>query len=1097
MQRPLHFDGRFPDLEVSLMASAFWLRALSSWTRKLAPLRRSRPRARLGVETLEDRTVPSTFTYQAVGTTPVSLVLTDNNQSIQVRNGSTNAVLASAPLATTTAVQITGAAAQTSLTVAEDAHLNILPISFAGQSGSDSLTITDHTSTKGEVNTLDAGALALSSGGQVTWSSVATITVNGNGGGNTFNVQGTDNGASIILNTGSGNDAVNIGDSQQTLEEFLATLTINGQGGTNTVTFNDQGELQGNPFHSTQDTWYAAAQGAPASIVLDHYPAGVVGRPGYFGVPTTVNWQNVQQFVLNDPAGGSSSTHLFNPNALTGTHLTINGQTLNDTIESVVATKQTFTVTGLNSGTVGNISYSGVNYILGGGNGTTTFKFLPGGYEHALNGNGTAVLDLSAFTPGTPVTLPYNANSGLYPVGSFPASTPNGVQTTGFIAIQTIIGAANDTLIGPAKPNVWNISGPNQGQVDDGVSFSGFPNLQGGGVSDSFQFTSARGATRTVGQLTGSIVGGGGVTTLDYSGHTGNVTVDLPLGVASLVGGGVSGIQNVVGSVGNDILVGNGGNRLTGGAYSSLLIAGPTPSTLVGQGDEDILVGGTTAYDTNLTALQAIMAEWTRTDLSYSARVNHLLSGGGKNGSTVLNPSTFSTNGGHNTLNGGAGLDLFYGFQTLETTDYNPGLGEIFINDATFGHTRIDVNNLSVPLVLDNSQVLNNGFTPYLTLSPGTHTLTQEFTNNSVQFTVAADGTVNYDPSLNGVLSGQGTTTLVVNGATITVDATALQADVPYLRLNGVSPVESTSAPFSITVLPGPDLFAQAYTNNSVQFNVLANGTVTYDPSLEGVLTGTGTSTLTIHGVTVTVDATALQADVPYLRLNGVSPSESTSAPFPITVLPGPNSLAQAFTNDAVLFNVGNDGTITWGPSLNGVLTSNGPNSLTIHGVAVTVDATALQSAVPSLTLNTASAIEPTNAPFTITVLPGPNTLAEYGSNNYVQFTVNPDGTISYDPSLQGILTTSGPNMLTIHGETLEVDATALSQQDSTFSLDGFGAFSTAQVQFFQVLPGGNYSFQAGTTSMQFSLDAMDQLSFATIYDAIATGRGTNTLTLL
>ena len=51
--------------------------------------------------------------------------------------------------------------------------------------------------------------------------------------------------------------------------------------------------------------------------------------------------------------------------------------------------------------------------------------------------------------------------------------------------------------------------------------------------------------------------------------------------VASLVGGSVSGIQNVVGSVGDDILVGTGGNSLTGGAYSSFLIAG-IPSAVPG-----------------------------------------------------------------------------------------------------------------------------------------------------------------------------------------------------------------------------------------------------------------------------------------------------------------------------------------------------------------------------------------------------------------------------------------------------------------------------------------------------------------------------------
>jgi hypothetical protein len=54
------------------------------------------------------------------------------------------------------------------------------------------------------------------------------------------------------------------------------------------------------------------------------------------------------------------------------------------------------------------------------------------------------------------------------------------------------------------------------------------------------------------------------------------------------------------------------------------------------------------------------------------------------------------------------------------------------------------------------------------------------------------------------------------------------------------------------------------------------------------------------------------------------------------------------------------------------------------------------------------------------------------------------DGTITWDPSLNGVLTSPGPNMLTVNGVTLNVDAPALSQLDSSFTLDGV-SFSTAQ----------------------------------------------------
>src|SRR5262249_31251458 len=160
------------------------------------------------------------------------------------------------------------------------------------------------------------------------------------------------------------------------------------------------------------------------------------------------------------------------------------------------------------------------------------------------------------------------------------------------------------------------------------------------------------------------------------------------------------------------------------------------------------------------------MAEWGRTDLPYAARVQHLLHGGGNNGSITLDPSAFSTNGGHNSLLGVTGLDLFYGFQTLETTDWNASQGEVFVNDRTVGQTRIDSRGLSLQkLLLDGTQALDVGLGAFAPLTPGTHTLFDYLGGNgSVTFTVAADGTVDYDHALDGVLSGRGTNTLVVKG---------------------------------------------------------------------------------------------------------------------------------------------------------------------------------------------------------------------------------------------------------------------------------------------------------------------------------------------
>jgi hypothetical protein len=233
-------------------------------------------------------------------------------------------------------------------------------------------------------------------------------------------------------------------------------------------------------------------------------------------------------------------------------------------------------------------------------------------------------------------------------------------------------------LIGPNANNTWNVTGMNAGtlsgaSIPKALSFSSIHNLTGGSANDTFVFQNGQG-------ITGKLDGGGGTNTLDESAYTTNVIGDLQTSTATGVGGAVSHIQDVIGGngPGYNILVGDGGNKLVGGNSRNLLIAGSKSSTLIGGSDDDILIGGTTSYDTNIAALMALMSEWTWTDETYSTRVDHIMGGGGLNGSIVLNVSTVTGNGGGNTLDGGLGLNLFFGSLTLDTTDRTPS--ETFIS---------------------------------------------------------------------------------------------------------------------------------------------------------------------------------------------------------------------------------------------------------------------------------------------------------------------------------------------------------------------------------------------------------------------------------
>jgi hypothetical protein len=226
--------------------------------------------------------------------------------------------------------------------------------------------------------------------------------------------------------------------------------------------------------------------------------------------------------------------------------------------------------------------------------------------------------------PAAPVSLLGGPASDLFQVNNL----------TGAPALSLVGNTqGTTTLQGPNTANTWQVTGANAGTLDGTVAFSGVQNLIGGSAGNTFQF-------HTGGSLAGTLNGGGGTNTLDYSAYKGDILVDLLLHTASLVGQGVSNIANVTGSQGNNLLVGDANpNVLIGGTGRNVLIGGAGADTLDASGSsgDNILIGGTTNFDNNLAALQAIFAEWTRTDLSFRDRFSDLSTGTNGQGATPLN----------------------------------------------------------------------------------------------------------------------------------------------------------------------------------------------------------------------------------------------------------------------------------------------------------------------------------------------------------------------------------------------------------------------------------------------------------------------------
>ncbi len=108
-------------------------------------------------------------------------------------------------------------------------------------------------------------------------------------------------------------------------------------------------------------------------------------------------------------------------------------------------------------------------------------------------------------------------------------------------------GAGDDTLIAADNDNTWVITGEDAGTLN-GQSFNDVENLTGGAADDAFIFYG--------GSISGTIDGGEGINTFDYSAQTAGVTVDLEAASATGVAAWVN-VTNVVGGAGSDTLIGS------------------------------------------------------------------------------------------------------------------------------------------------------------------------------------------------------------------------------------------------------------------------------------------------------------------------------------------------------------------------------------------------------------------------------------------------------------------------------------------------------------------------------------------------------------
>jgi hypothetical protein len=91
-----------------------------------------------------------------------------------------------------------------------------------------------------------------------------------------------------------------------------------------------------------------------------------------------------------------------------------------------------------------------------------------------------------------------------------------------------------------------------------------------------------------------------------------------------------------------------------------VLIGGGGSDSLQGSFGSDLLIGGTTGFDLDPTALMAVSGEWASA-FAYPDRIAHLTgSPGGVNGTTFLTAATVHDDAAPDNLKGYLGLDWFW-----------------------------------------------------------------------------------------------------------------------------------------------------------------------------------------------------------------------------------------------------------------------------------------------------------------------------------------------------------------------------------------------------------------------------------------------------
>lgn len=454
---------------------------------------------------------------------------------------------------------VTGTAPGTSLTINTGAAADTAALGggnldgLAGAvtyngSGGDSLTIDDSAKAGATTYTVNTSALSRTGAATLTFHGAAQVTLDGSNGADVYNVVATAAATPVTLNGGPATDTFNVSSLTKSLASIQGGVTINGGAGTDVINANDanSGAAQTYQLTNTSLTRGGAAALSYGAVETFKVTAGS-GNDSFFAlaVPAVTTSVNL---------GGGSNT-LVGPGAANTWQIQSQGGGTLDTKLSFTSAQNLTGGTAADTFKFGASTAAGVSGTIDGGGGTgdalNYASYATGVSVNLLAGTATgagAVANVNNVTGSTHNDTITGNNAGDMINGNGGADIlTGGTGNDTFVLASTQAagttvsgGGGADTLAGANTANTWTLTGAGAGSVNGTVSFGGIANLTGGTGADTFKFTG--------GSVAGTVSGGAGTNTLDYSGNGGNsAAVNLAAGSATSTGG-FTGIQKLIGS---------------------------------------------------------------------------------------------------------------------------------------------------------------------------------------------------------------------------------------------------------------------------------------------------------------------------------------------------------------------------------------------------------------------------------------------------------------------------------------------------------------------------------------------------------------------